>query len=132
MTKFNDDNPAVPPVASPGEIKPVLEASAVVAHHVSRDTAERTVRQVAFRVTLREVLISLVLTLALIGVIGYFENQHSADQQRLKDRRSFVDTRVVDLQNQINELQRFVEQLRAGLLKAGVQPGDIPTIPSAP
>lgn len=117
-------------VDQPKAMKPVLEASAVVAHRVSKDTAKRELSRIVFRVTLREVLIFMVLSAALLGAVLYFGKQHTSDQQKLKDRRDLINTRISDLQSDISDLRKLIQELRAALLKAGVNPQQIPALPT--
>lgn len=128
-----DIGPMGPPglgVDQPEAIKPVLEASAVVAHRVSKDTAKRELSRIVFRVTLREVLIFMVLSAAVLGAVLYFGEQHTSDQQKLKDRRDLINTRISDLQSDISNLRKLIQELRAALLKAGVNPQQIPALPT--
>lgn len=128
-----DIGPMGPPglgVDQPEAIKPVLEASAVVAHRVSKDTAKRELSRIVFRVTLREVLIFMVLSAAVLSAVLYFGEQHTSDQQKLKDRRDLINTRISDLQSDISDLRKLIQELRAALLKAGVNPQQIPALPT--
>lgn len=114
-----------------------LQASAVVAHRVSKEAARQMVRRVELKLTLREVLILLVMLVALIGTSAAFLRQHSQDVSALNARRAANSERINDLQNQLSEqalqvdaLQVLVVQLRNSLLALGVAPNSIPSVPA--
>lgn len=139
MTRSTPTRPS-PPMNQVMERKR-LEASAVVASRISLlhlRSAER-------RITTREVIIVAAFAIALALLVWWFQDQHGTDQQALRDQRT-ANTETIKTFNdqltaerdQISSQQKaskaelaLITELRNKLIKLGVNPKSIPTLPKS-